>query len=261
MFGPNISRVRDSKYSDREAQVGPEVATEVAPEAVLKATTAVVTVTKIEETLKFYIPESEEKETRTKPKRGNKQLTLRLTELIKVVPLLPIELENNRGESIRSIRERGFWGISFSLPVVEGKITGFFGNSITLTIWESFLLQEYFASSSTLLVIEFILFHYVEIRRWQDIKNPGSVNQDPIFKSYSLPPNKVGYPGGIFNPLNFAPTAEAKDKEIANGRLAMLAFLGFIVQHNVTGKGPFDNLLQHLSDPWHNTIVQTLSGN
>ncbi|KAJ9568354.1 hypothetical protein OSB04_004320 [Centaurea solstitialis] len=119
--------------------------------------------------------------------------------------------------------------------------------------------SEYFASSSTLFVIEFILFHYVEIRRWQDIKNPGSVNQDPIFKNYSLPPNEVGYPGGIFNPLNFAPTAEAKEKELANGRLAMLAFLGFIVQHNVTGKGPFDNLVQHLSDPWHNTIVQTLS--
>ncbi|RVW12055.1 Chlorophyll a-b binding protein P4, chloroplastic [Vitis vinifera] len=98
---------------------------------------------------------------------------------------------------------------------------------------------EYFASSSTLFVIEFILFHYVEIRRWQDIKNPGSVNQDPIFKNYSLPPNEVGYPGG---------------------RLAMLAFLGFIVQHNVTGKGPFDNLLQHISDPWHNTIIQTLRG-
>lgn len=76
---------------------------------------------------------------------------------------------------------------------------------------------EYFASSSTLFVIEFILFHYVEIRRWQDIKNPGSVNQDPIFKQYSLPPNEVGYPGGIFNPLNFAPTEEAKEKELANG--------------------------------------------
>ena len=48
---------------------------------------------------------------------------------------------------------------------------------------------------------------------------------------------------------------------LLTGRLAMLAFLGFIVQHNVTGLGPFDNLLQHLSDPWHNTIIQTFSGN
>jgi hypothetical protein len=68
-----------------------------------------------------------------------------------------------------------------------------------------------------LLVIEFILFHYVEIRRWQDIKNPGSVNQDPIFKSYSLPAHECGYPGSVFNPLNFAPTLENKEKELANG--------------------------------------------
>ncbi|KAL2924483.1 Chlorophyll a-b binding protein P4 chloroplastic [Bienertia sinuspersici] len=130
---------------------------------------------------------------------------------------------------------------------------------INVPKWYDAGKEEYFASSSTLFVIEFILFHYVEIRRWQDIKNPGSVNQDPSFKQYSLPPNEVGYRGGILNPLNFAP--EAKEKELANGRLAMLAFLEFIVQHNVTKQGPFDNLLQHLSDPWHNTIIQTLSGN
>ncbi|XP_030532089.1 chlorophyll a-b binding protein 4, chloroplastic [Rhodamnia argentea] len=141
------------------------------------------------------------------------------------------------------------------LPEVFTKI-----GVINVPTWYDAGKAEYFASSSTLFVIEFILFHYVEIRRWQDIKNPGSVNQDPIFKQYSLPPNEVGYPGGIFNPLNFAPTEEAKEKELANGRLAMLAFLGFVVQHNVTGKGPFDNLLQHLADPWHNTIVQTLRG-
>ncbi|GAB2289667.1 Chlorophyll a-b binding protein 4, chloroplastic [Dionaea muscipula] len=139
------------------------------------------------------------------------------------------------------------------LPEVLTKI-----GIINVPEWYDAGKAEYFASSSTLFVIEFILFHYVEIRRWQDIKNPGSVNQDPIFKQYSLPPNEVGYPGGIFNPLNFAPTLQAKEKEIANGRLAMLAFLGFLVQHNVTGKGPLDNLLQHLSDPWHNTIIQTI---
>ncbi|OIW18500.1 hypothetical protein TanjilG_13252 [Lupinus angustifolius] len=119
--------------------------------------------------------------------------------------------------------------------------------------------EQYFASSSTLLVIEFLLFNYVEIRRLQDIKNPGSVNQDPIFKQYSLAPNEVGYPGGVFNPLNLEPTLELKEKEIANGRVAMLAFLGLVTQYNVTGKGPFENLLQHISDPWHNSIVQKLS--
>ena len=33
-----------------------------------------------------------------------------------------------------------------------------------------------------------------------------------------------------------------KWKEIRNGRLAMVAFLGFAAQHAATGKGPIDNL-------------------
>uniref|UniRef100_A0A2N9GRC2 Chlorophyll a-b binding protein, chloroplastic n=1 Tax=Fagus sylvatica TaxID=28930 RepID=A0A2N9GRC2_FAGSY len=145
--------------------------------------------------------------------------------------------------------------VGMLLPEVFTKI-----GILNLPNWYDAGKEEYFASSSTLFVIEFILFHYVEIRRWQDIKNPGCVNQDPIFKQYSLPPHECGYPGSVFNPLNFEPTVEAKEKELANGRLAMLAFLGFVVQHNVTGKGPFDNLLQHISDPWHNTIINTLRG-
>ena len=99
---------------------------------------------------------------------------------------------------------------------------------INVPKWYDAGKAEYFASSSTLFVIEFILFHYVEIRRWQDIKNPGSVNQDPIFKQYSLPPNEVGYPGGIFNPLNFAPTEEAKEKELANGKFTLEKLVDFI---------------------------------
>jgi hypothetical protein len=48
---------------------------------------------------------------------------------------------------------------------------------------------------------ELFAMHYVEVRRAYDFKNPGSQDQDPIFKNYSLPKHEVGYPGGIFAPF------------------------------------------------------------
>ncbi|KAL6784363.1 LHCA8 [Auxenochlorella protothecoides x Auxenochlorella symbiontica] len=114
-----------------------------------------------------------------------------------------------------------------------------------------------------LLLIELFAFNFVELKRLKDIQKPGSQGEPGSFLGFEgqfKGTGVSGYPGHIFDPLGFSNTSEAnlnelKLKEIKNGRLAMLAFLGFVAQAKATGKGPITNLFEHIGDPWHNNFT------
>jgi len=112
----------------------------------------------------------------------------------------------------------------------------------------------------SLVAAQVSLMGWAEFRRWADMDNPGCVNEDPIFKGNKVTGTEVGYPGGKwFDPLGYSTGSEAKirdlqSKEIANGRLAMVAIFGFATQTFITGKGPIDNYLDHVANPSANTI-------
>jgi len=126
--------------------------------------------------------------------------------------------------------------------------------------------NRYWSDPYTIFFVEVVLMQFAELRRLQDYRSPGSQG-----KQYFLGLEKVfggsgdpAYPGGpFFNMLRLGKTkAELNDlklKEIKNGRLAMLAVFGYGAQTVLTGKGPFENLVDHLSDPVNNNILTNFS--
>ena len=118
------------------------------------------------------------------------------------------------------------------------------------------------ADTTTLFLVQMVLFSFAEHKRLYDIKNPGSQGAPGSFAGLEAAlggSGEVGYPGKIFDPLNLAKDpkefAELKVKEIKNGRLAMLAMLGFAGQAYSTGEGPTANLVAHINDPFHTTVA------
>jgi hypothetical protein len=85
------------------------------------------------------------------------------------------------------------------------------------------------------------VFEYKRITNFQKYGETGFLNSVP------------------FDPLNLR-SDKTRQNEVRNGRLAMLANLGFWSQAANTGKGPLENLRDHIADPTHNNIYTSKVG-
>lgn len=147
---------------------------------------------------------------------------------------------------------------------------------------------DYWADPYVLFVLEVVLVAFAEHRRGQDyysmqsettskvsfflfsehffsISEPGYGSKTPLLGLEKVlgGSGEPAYPGGpFFNILGLGKDEAAlkvlKTKEIKNGRLAMLACLGFFIQAMVTGEGPVENLFSHLSNPVASNILTNL---
>jgi len=114
--------------------------------------------------------------------------------------------------------------------------------------WYDVDKATFWAPKETLIGVSFLLFLWAESNRAQDLRSPGSNIKDPFGNTVQY--GGLGYPG--FDPLSFSKgdMKSLKQKEIKNARLAMVAFLGFVAQHNAQEGSPLDQLAAHLKDPW-----------
>jgi hypothetical protein len=81
-----------------------------------------------------------------------------------------------------------------------------------------------------------------------------------VAESFRLKAFDASGPGSkAFDPAGMN-SEESRLKEIKNGRLAMVAFLGFTSQAAVRGLGPIACLKAHLADPGHVNIFTSAVG-
>ena len=120
-----------------------------------------------------------------------------------------------------------------------------------------------FAATTALFWVMVCMMNFVEINRLTEYANPGFRTKQSLagLEKGMGGTGNPAYPGGSFNPMGMGKNDmdAMKVKEIKNGRLAMMAFFGIMVQAIITGEGPVKNLTDHVTDPFaHNLLTNFL---
>ena len=119
---------------------------------------------------------------------------------------------------------------------------------------------DFWAPPTALFWVMVCMMNFVEINRLTEYANPGFRTKQSLagLEKGMGGTGNPAYPGGSFNPMGMGKNDmdAMKVKEIKNGRLAMMAFFGIMVQAIITGEGPVKNLTDHVTDPFaHNLLT------
>jgi len=109
-------------------------------------------------------------------------------------------------------------------------------------VWYEQGTKDYGFPALPLVAMQAITMGYIETKRLQGFQETGETG---FISSYP------------FDPVGMK-SESMKLKEVKNGRLAMIAIVGFAVQALVTRTGPLDNLSAHLADPFGVNIASSI---
>jgi hypothetical protein len=152
----------------------------------------------------------------------------------------PLRLGTN-SENLKWYREGELYNGRWAMAAVAGIL---FTDLVGLPKFWLAGAEQYPIDNKVLLAIEVVVMAILEGKRYEGYKKTG----------------ECGFLGSFpFDPMGMR-SEKTKLNELKNGRLAMLAFIGFCSQAAVRGLGPIDCLKLHLEDPWHNNIFTSSVG-
>ena len=120
-----------------------------------------------------------------------------------------------------------------------------FTDAVGITpVWYEAGAAEYWLPPVPQLAILAPVMGYLENKRMENLLKSGTSGVGDIVP---------------FDPMGMGKSPDMRLKEIKNGRLAMVAFVGFATSALVTRKGPVSALAAHLADPFHNNIFGAIA--